>query len=161
MNTVSQTAVDAVSDTILVGSMTDIPACINDSSTASGVAYKTHRSTNAIKLLDNTPFAGEAAAQVGLSYSAISVEDAVAALQSCPTASGLGQFHIVYTSPYRFGGSSDKPKDGGANYVYADTHGKFASLPATLNPNRFQWGKRAWTAGGGAIYKPGTSENVD
>lgn len=154
MNVVSQTAVDSVADTILIAEITDFPACINDSSSASGVAYKTHRPTNAIKLLDNSPFIGENSAEVGqAAYSAISVTDAKNALTTCKTSSALGQFHIAYISPDRH--------NGGANYTYSDGHAKYQSLDATLNPNKFQWGKRAYTAGGGAIYKPGTTTNVD
>jgi prepilin-type N-terminal cleavage/methylation domain-containing protein/prepilin-type processing-associated H-X9-DG protein len=154
MNVISQTTVDAVADTILIAEMTDYPSCINDSSQASGVSYKTHRPANAIKLLDNTPFAGEAPAEVGLAaYSAISVTDAKNALSVCRTSGALGHFHIAYTQPDRH--------NGGANYTYADGHAKFQSLEATLNPDKFQWGKRAYTAGGGAIYKPGTTTPVE
>ena len=49
----------------------------------------------------------------------------------------------------------------GANYAFADSSAKFLGLAATLNPNKFYWGKRAYTAGGGQIYKPGTTVNVD
>lgn len=155
MNVVSSTAIDGVSETILLAEMTDVPSCINDTSDASGVAYKTHRPTNGIKLLDNTPFNGEAPGQVGLpAYSAVSVQDAKDAWQQCRLTSANGLFHIAYISGSRHNGE-------GSNYVYADTHAKFQRPEATLNPRRWQWGKRAYTAGGGSIYKPGTTEQVD
>lgn len=162
MNVVGSGVIDDVSGTILIAPMTDIPACINDSSSASGVAFKTHRSANGIKLLAGGVFTGEDPAQIGnAAYYAVSTNEAIDALRTCPTASSNGKFHIAYTSPYRFGGSSNEPNKGGANYVFADTSAKFLGLAATLNPNKFYWGKRAYTAGGGQIYKPGTTVNVD
>lgn len=155
MTVVGSTSVDSIADTILLGEMTDYPACINGTSTASGSAYKTHRPTNALLLSDNgAPFQGELAAEVGLStYWAISVKRAKADIASCESGSpAAGLSHITYTAPYRH--------SGGANYVFADTHAKYQKLEATLNPNAFQWGKRAYSAGGGAIYKPGTTESV-
>lgn len=155
MMVVSSTNVDAVADTILLAEMTDYPACINGSSVASGTAFKTHRPANAILLADNgAPFQGEALAEIQQSaYWAIPVARAKADIASCESgvpATGLS--HITYTAPYRH--------SGGANYVYADTHAKYQKLEATLNPNAFQWGKRAYTAGGQTIYKPGTTEPV-
>lgn len=154
MNTISATVVDGVAETILIAELTDIPSCINDTSSASGVAYKTHRSTNAIKMLDGTPFAGESTAQVGASaYRAISVVEAMAAFAACKATSALGQFHIAYIA------EANRHAEG-ANYVYADTHAKFAKISQTLNPDRWQWGKRAYTAGGGAIYRPDADVEV-
>ena len=49
---------------------------------------------------------------------------------------------------------------GGANYVYGDTHAKFAKPEATLNPKSYQWGLRAYTAGGGEIRDPLTGQPV-
>ena len=154
MNVISATVLDDVAGTIMLAEMTDTPSCINDTSSASGVAYKTHRPANAIKLLSGAPFVGETASEIGnTAYMAISAAEAKNALTVCRTSSALGQFHIAYTQPDRH--------SGGANYTYTDTHAKFAKLEQTLNPNKFQWGKRAYTAGGGVIYKPGTTTPVD
>ncbi len=161
-NTIGSGVVDDPSGTILVAPMTDNVPCINDSSQASGLAYKTHRSTNPLLLTDAgtgaaatvSPFAGEAVSEVGrASYWAVSVNTAKKQLEDCKTLSGNGRVHLVYTAPERFG--------DGANYVNADSSAKFRTLAATLNPNAFLWGKRAYTAGGGAINKPGTTVNVD
>lgn len=154
MNVTSQTAVDGVADTILLAPLTDTPSCINDSSAASGVAYKTHRPANALSLLSGAPFVGENAAEIGQNYYAITVDQAKAALATCKASSALGQFHIAYTNPFRI-------RNNGANYSYADTHAKYATLGATLSPTKWQWAKRAYTAGGGSVFKPGTTENVD
>lgn len=145
MNVVSTSAVDDASGTILVTTMTDIPSCINDTSSASGVAYKTHRSTNAIKMLDGAPFVGENPSQIGASsYYALTVSDALNAFAACKTSSANGQYHIAYIA-------DASRYSGGTNYVYADTHAKYQKPEATLSPSRWQWGKRAYTAGGGAV----------
>ncbi len=156
MRVVSTSVIEDASGTILIAPMTDVPACINGSSVASGVAFKTHRSTNAILLADNgAPFAGEAAAEVGLStYYAISVTRAQADIKSCTGGTpAAGLSHITYTAPTRFG--------AGANYAMSDTSAKFRTLSDTLNPSRFLWGKRAYAAGGGVINKPGTTTPVE
>ena len=153
MSVVSASILEEPAGIIILAEMTNTPACINDVSGASGVAYKTHRPTNAIKMLDNSPFIGENPNQIGLpAYSAITSADALHVLDICRTQSANGLYHIAYTQPDRHA--------KGALYIYGDTHAKFQKLDATLNPNRFQWGKRAYTAGGGVIYKPGTTEPV-
>ena len=156
-NVVSSTAIEGVSTTIAIGPLTSIPACINDVSQASGVAFKSHRPANAVMRDTNgtTPFIGEAGAEYGQPLWGISVDRAATQLAQCRANSENGLSHIVYASPYRFGGTDQKPRDGGANYVFADTSAKFHSLASTLNPNRYLWGTRMYSAGGAAIYKPG------
>jgi prepilin-type N-terminal cleavage/methylation domain-containing protein len=158
-NVVNATSIDSVSQTIVITAMTSIPACINDVSSASGVAYKSHRPTNAVmRDQGNTiPFIGEAPAEYGAPLWALSTQKAIADLKSCRTNSALGLSHIVYSSPYRFGGSDQKPGEGGANYVFADCSAKFYSLGATLNPNRYLWGTRMYSAGGAQMYRAGTA----
>ncbi len=152
MNVVSNTAIDDVAGIILLGPQTHTASCINDGSTASGIAYKTHRPANGILLNDGSgplaavKFQGENPAEVGLpSYLAVNQARALQDLALCKTTASTAYSHIVYTQPDRFGNN--------ANYTYADTHAKNASLGATLNPNGFQWGKRAYTAGGGVIVR--------
>jgi hypothetical protein len=153
MNVISASVLEEPASTIILAEMTSTPACINDTSQASGVAYKTHRPTNGIKMLDNSPFVGEDPAQIGQpAYYALTPQDAWTVLEACRTQSANGLYHIAYTQPDRH--------SKGAMYIYGDTHAKFQKLDATLNPDRFQWGKRAYTAGGGTIYKPGTTEPV-
>jgi hypothetical protein len=81
-------------------------------------------------------------------------------MQACQTSGYTGQMHLAFTAPYRFGGSMANPSKGGANYVYGDTHAKFATLPQTIDPNKFQWGKLAHSAGGKVVNKPGTNDPV-
>jgi prepilin-type N-terminal cleavage/methylation domain-containing protein len=164
-NVVSATQIDGVSSTILIGALTSIPACINDTSTASGVAFKSHRPTNAFTLdaANNTPFVGENKAT---DYDAISSVYAITAnkaagyLSSCRASSAAGMPHIVYTAPYRFGGTDKKPLDGGANYVFADTSAKFMPLTRTLNTGNWLWGKQLYSAGGKAVLDPATGQPV-
>ncbi|MCO5298291.1 MAG: prepilin-type N-terminal cleavage/methylation domain-containing protein [Fimbriimonadaceae bacterium] len=148
MNVVSATVFEDVAGTIALAAMTDSPNCINGSSQASGVAFKTHRPTNAILLQNGAPFAGEDPSEVGLAwYYALTIDRALNDLNACHTGSSYNNLsHITYSDPIRFG--------RGSNYVYTDTHAKFAELSATLNPDRFQWGKRAYTAGGGQLRRP-------
>ncbi len=146
MNVVSQTAFEEVAQIIMLAPMTHYPTCINDSSSASGVAYKTHRPANGILLPNGTKFQGEDPAEVGLPrYLAVGITRAKTELAACRAAGSTSYSHIVYAQPDRFG--------RGANYTYSDTHAKFADLEATLNPDRFQWGKRAYTAGGGVVVR--------
>lgn len=149
MTVIGSTAVDGIAETILLAPQTHYPSCINGVSVASGDAFKTHRPANGILLQNGSAFAGEAVAEVGLAwYFALDLARAKSDLAACKagTAAGAAGFsHITYSQPNRWG--------TGANFTYADTHAKFANLDATLNPDRFQWGKRAYTAGGGEIRK--------
>ena len=154
MNVISSTAVDDVAGIILLGPQTDVPACINGTSTASGVAFKSHRPANGILLNDGAGpltaqrFQGEDPGEVGLpSYYAITLARAEQDLALCESGTGASSAlaHITYADPLRWG--------NGANYTYADTHAKFAALAATVNPDNFQWGKRAYTAGGGVVVR--------
>jgi len=164
MTVTSATAIDGVSSTILLGPMTDVPTCINDTSSASGTDWKTHRPANALFLQDGTTaFSGEPLSHVGLSYYyAATVADAKYALETCQTSAtgALGLLHLAYTSPYRFGGSHKKVTEGGANYVFADTSAKFKSIGATLNPSNFLWGTKAYTAGGGQVLRKDNNQPV-
>ncbi len=154
MNTIGSTVLDDVAGTILIAPQTHKPACINGSSSASGVAFKTHRPANGILLNDGAPltatfFQGEDASEVGHStYLAVTYERAKQDIDDCSAGTAVysGNYsHITYTQPDRW--------ENGANYVFTDTHAKFASWQATLSPDKFMWGKRAYTAGGGTIVR--------
>ncbi|MCE9559042.1 MAG: prepilin-type N-terminal cleavage/methylation domain-containing protein [Armatimonadetes bacterium] len=155
-NTVSQTSVEGVSSTILLAPLTDVVPCINDSSAASGTAFKSHRPANAFLVVDNgAPFIGEAAAEyTQAGYWAVSPARVKADIASCTAGSPAAtQTHMRYTSPLRFG--------NGANYTFADTSAKFQPLERTLDPSKFLWGTYAYSAGGKPIYKPGTTVQVN
>lgn len=163
MNVISSSTIDAVADVIMIAPQTHYAACINGVSNASGTAFKTHRPANAILINDGSGplnaarFQGEDPAEVGLaSYYAVDMARAVHDLSACAngTPAGAGGFaHITYAQPDRW--------DNGANYVFTDTHAKFAAMPATLSPDAFLWGKRAYTAGGGRIVRADGVTPVD
>jgi prepilin-type N-terminal cleavage/methylation domain-containing protein len=151
---VSATAVDNSANLILLAPLTDIPACINDTSAASGVAFKSHRPTNAILLASGAPYVGELAAEVGnATYRALTEAQARAALTTCQTASALGLPHIAYSQPSRFNRQGTDVLGGTANYTYADTHAKNAKLSQTLRQDSFQWGIRNYGGGGGIVVR--------
>jgi prepilin-type N-terminal cleavage/methylation domain-containing protein len=146
MNVISGTALDDVSNTIMLAPQTHYATCLNDTSSASGVAFKSHRPANGILLPSGLKFQGEAPAEVGLSsYLAVDITRAKSDLAACKLAAATTYSHIVYSQPDRWG--------TGAIYVFTDTHAKYSDLAATLNPNNFQWGKRAYTAGGGVVTR--------
>lgn len=157
MNVISATGIDEGARTILLAHMTSSPRCINDSSTASGVAFKTHRPMNSIKLQSGDRFQGEDPLEVGNAfYYTVTIADAKNRWASCqlptdPTPTNQ-KFHIGYISP-------DRVKLG-ANYTFTDTHAKYQRPEATLNPNNYMWGLRAYTAGGGEIRDPATNSPV-
>ena len=151
---VSATALDNGANTILLAPLTDIPACINDSSAASGIAFKSHRSTNAIMLASGAAYTGEAAAEIGnAAYLALTEAQARVALTTCKTASALGLSHIAYTQPSRFNIQGTDVLGGNANYTYADSHAKNAKLSQTLRQDNFQWGTRNYGGGGGIVVR--------
>ncbi len=150
MNVVSNTAIDDVAGVIMLASQTDSAVCLNGSAAASPV--HSYRPSAGILLNDGSgpisaqPFVGENNAEVGLpSYLAVTSQRGTNDVTQCRTAPGASYSGIAYTQPDRFG--------NGANYAYADSHAKNASLGATLNPNGFQWGKRAYSAGGGVVVR--------
>lgn len=152
MNVIPSTVIDDVSGIIMLAAQTHYPSCINDGSTASGVAFKSHRPANGILLNNGSPltatkFQGEAAVEIGnATYLAVTADRYKQDFDQCKAGvTSTAYAHIVYSQPDRYG--------TGANYTYTDTHAKFANLNATLNPNNFQWGKRAYTAGNGTIVR--------
>jgi prepilin-type N-terminal cleavage/methylation domain-containing protein len=160
-NVVSATSIENVSGTILIGALTSIPACINDSSQASGVAFKSHRPTNAYTNSGGAPWVGEDAADYSTpQVYAVTAQRASQALATCKANSAAGLPHIVYSAPYRFGGTDQKPLDGGANYVFADTSAKFMGLSRTLAPTNFLWGKYVYSAGNKPVFDPVTNAQV-
>ena len=147
---VSLAAVESVADTIAVAEITDVLGALNDTSPTGGAAIKSHRPTNAVS--DNgRPYDGEAG--VTGPVCALTAAQAWAAIRYAQQNNNAGgQFKIAYISPDRH--------SNGANYVYADGHVHWQRLEATLNPNAFQWGKRAYPAGGLIVYDCTTGQPV-
>lgn len=147
-NVVKASVIDAPTSTIMIAEITHTAIAINDSSTASGVAFKTHRPASGIKLAGGGVFDTGAAASIGnATYKAVTVADAEAAIATAKVSSAAGQHHICYTQPDSHLETS--------NYIFADGHAKRLRLAATLDPNDFMWGKRAYSAGGGVVTDAG------
>ncbi|RYG69910.1 DUF1559 domain-containing protein [bacterium] len=141
-NVVSMASVDESSSVIMIAEMTPLASCINDTSGASGVAFKSHRPTNGIKNADGSVYDGEAAASINqANYLPLTMADVAAATTACTTSSAAGQHHIAYTVK-----ANDRHLDG-ANYTFADGHAKWYRLEQTIRPQGFLWGKANYSAG--------------
>jgi len=149
-NTVTLAAVDAPAEVIAVGEISDYLGALNDSSPTGGAAIKSHRPTNGVS--DNHNVYNGESGVTGPVY-ALTVQEAWDAINFAVNNNNCGgHHHICYISPSRH--------SGGANYVFADGHAKFAKLEATLNPQAFLWGKKAYAAGGMPVLDPNTGAPV-
>lgn len=143
-NVVKAALLDSPSGTIMIAEITHSPAAINDTSVASGGAYKSHRPTIGIKLGGGGVFDGEAPANIGnATYKAVTIAEAETAIATAKATTAAGKHHICYIQPDAHLESS--------NYIFADGHAKRFRLAATLDPNNFMWGKKAYAAGGGVV----------
>lgn len=151
-NVVSKDGIDNVANTILIAPLTENQTCMNGASATGGTANKSHRPTHALLITDNgNALDGDVAAQIGLgAYWAVSVTRLKADIAACTAGTGnVNYTRLTYSNPTRFG--------NGANYVFSDLHAKFSPVEKTLDPNNFQWGTRAYTAGGAQVMKAGTT----
>ena len=145
-NTVSQSGVDSVAETILITSFSNTPACVNDTSqgqTTTTYKNKSHRPTNAVMTTKTGgKWAGDNAIDAGLAFVyAVTMDVAREAWNFCKTgADSSSRVHLKYIQADRFSGK-------GSNYAFSDGHAKFMSPEATLNPNQFLWGKALHSMG--------------
>jgi len=152
-NVVSATGVEAVADTILVASYSNTPACVNDTSvgqTTTGYKNKSHRPTNAVmSTASGGKWAGDNMTDANLpAVYAVTIDVAKEAWSFCKTgADSSSRVHLKYIQGDRFG--------DGSNYAFADGHAKFFKPEATLNPNRFMWGKTMHSMGNKPILDQG------
>lgn len=149
---VQQTQVDGVSGTILLAPMAEAINCMRREPggelrtyrNAIGVA-RIGQNSNGFSNVPNDPY-----------LEAITRQTAEAVF-ACTTVSdaqilSIPDHTLRYTHVGRF--------DRGNNYVYADTSARFSDTYATLNPQRFQWGKVAVSIGGKRIVDPLTGQDV-
>jgi prepilin-type N-terminal cleavage/methylation domain-containing protein/prepilin-type processing-associated H-X9-DG protein len=148
-NVVSLAAVDKVAGTIMLGEMTNTVQCINGSSAASGVAFKTHRNTHAVKTAGGAFFTGETEV-AGIPLTALTEAEASTAFDVCKA--GTATHFIAYLQPDRH--------SGGSNYMFSDGHAKFHKFAQTIKPTDYMWGLNMYSHGGSPIYQPGTTINV-
>jgi prepilin-type N-terminal cleavage/methylation domain-containing protein/prepilin-type processing-associated H-X9-DG protein len=153
---VSDALVDAPANEIMIAEMTETPACINDVSTASGVAFKTHRSTNGFSNAASgqatAKWAGEAAADYQNPVYALQYSQVSTIFDTCKTSSSATLIHLAYISPERH--------SGGSNYTFADGHSKWFKVQATLDPNNYMWGKKLHPGDNKPILNPANGNPV-
>ena len=137
-NTISATVIENVAADILLAPMTDSINCINGSSSSGGAAVKSHRPTSGVMQADGSGVDTEA--PINYSIYATTAAQAKSQLAACRTSPNGTYARITYAQPDRWG--------TGANYNFSDTHAKYTAMGASLNPDNFMWGKKAYTVGG-------------
>jgi prepilin-type N-terminal cleavage/methylation domain-containing protein/prepilin-type processing-associated H-X9-DG protein len=149
-NVVPQAAIDTPANDILLAEFSNSQNCVNDCSSASGCANKSHRSTNAFALdtASTTKWDGESSNSFGTTpVYAVNATAVLPFFNACKTASPTNpHVHLTYIQHDRH--------NGGANYAFADGHAKWFKLGQTLDPNNFLWGKRVYSAGGKTVLDP-------
>jgi prepilin-type N-terminal cleavage/methylation domain-containing protein/prepilin-type processing-associated H-X9-DG protein len=149
-NVVPQASIDQVAATILVAEMTDFVPCINGTSAASGVAFKTHRNTHAVKTAAGAVFTQETEV-AGTPLMALTLAEANAAFTTCKA--GTPTHFVAYVAPLRH--------NEGSNYAFADGHAKYHKFGQTIDPNNYLWGKQYHGHGNAPVYQPGTTISVN
>lgn len=152
---VNQNWLEAPAEEILMAEYTHLIQCLIDTSPTGGDAIKSHRPTSGVCLEGGGVFDGESYA--GGNIEALTPAQAWGAINAAraPGGNALGQHHICYTQPDAHG--------EGANYIFADGHAKWYTLNQTLNPDRFLWGKRAYScasSGFPQVQRSGTDTPV-
>jgi prepilin-type N-terminal cleavage/methylation domain-containing protein/prepilin-type processing-associated H-X9-DG protein len=159
-NVVKLGTLQAPAEEIIVGEYTfEVNRLIDSSPTGGAGAIKSHRPFSAVTIGGGGYFDGESY-DPSWDIDAVSVQAAEAQFEQLrndpgTTAQDISADHIVYLEP--------GAHNGGANYAYADGHAKWLKLSQALDPNNFQFGKRAYSCMGGSmprIEKPGTEEPV-
>ncbi|MFZ4508330.1 MAG: prepilin-type N-terminal cleavage/methylation domain-containing protein [Fimbriimonas sp.] len=154
---ISQTAVDNVSNTIVIAGLTDSLQCLNGQSLGTGLRNSSHRSTNAVTrdTANRTPYFGEntdaqASPLYALNYNQVAV-GTNNLFEICKN--GVGNLPLItYHAAFRW--------NEGDNYATADGSAKYRKFSATLNPNGYMWGSKMYTAGGQQILDPITGNPV-
>jgi len=165
-NVVSATAIDGVSQTILVAPATEKQFCMQVSAggeyrsyrPAFGIARRGQRDlsgssvpTSAADLpLEAMTVSGAATGQLG-KWVGKGTVGAVFSCELLPSNGGLAHT-LRYTNGGRF--------DTGNNYVFADSSAKFQPIAATFSVNRYMWGKAAYSLGGLPVMDPATGLQV-
>jgi prepilin-type N-terminal cleavage/methylation domain-containing protein/prepilin-type processing-associated H-X9-DG protein len=145
-NVVKLDRIDNAVETITVCEYTDFIECLIDSSPTGGDAVKSHRPVNAVMYEDGAFFDGESYGAVDHgAICAIDTDVALAEIAAAKEETALGHQHIVYLGADRH--------LGGANYCFADGHAAWVKLSQTLNPDKYLWGKQAYSSGGASIIR--------
>lgn len=151
-NVVPQTALEAPSGTIAITAITNSRNCMRRSMNGE---YRTYRPGIAVTLRNQgiSSFSNAPAPnQTPLEAISIQNAQAVFACDSVTDANidSIPDYTLRYINSGRF--------SGGNNHVFADTSARFVNTIQSLDPNKFLWGKRAYSLGGGPIVHPVTKE---
>jgi prepilin-type N-terminal cleavage/methylation domain-containing protein/prepilin-type processing-associated H-X9-DG protein len=163
-NVVAMAAVEAPADVIALAEFTNFTNCISSNSTGQAnneLRNKSHRPTNALMLQDGSEYAGQsvadmakipyavtkAAAEGAKGWGGPSDSGSVTNTAGCRTTAIGSGLHIRWIEPARH--------SGGSNYVFADGHAKFHRFEATINPDKFLWGKTYYPSGQAVLDQNG------
>ena len=153
-NVVSATGVDTTAGTILITEFSDYPNAVSGTGPG-GTTNKSHRPTDAwaMDTAGTVPYdtSGNMSGTIyGVSPAAA---DVIFAAQPTAPIGGGSYPHLIYAN-------SGARHNNGANFVFADTHGKFRNVKQTLACDNFQWGTHAWNQGGQQVYCAATGQPV-
>jgi prepilin-type N-terminal cleavage/methylation domain-containing protein len=149
-NVVSATAVDDVSGTILLAPMSEHRDCIQKDV---GGEFRTYRNALGVAGRGQTVVSGTSVPNASqLPLEAIRRDTAEAVFACNRGIKTVPDHTLRYTHNGRF--------DKGNNYVFADTSARFRDTYSTLSPQRFLWGKMAYSLGGGPIVDPVSGQPV-
>jgi len=149
---ISQTALDSVSNTILIAGFTRNLSCLASASITAVTRSASHRSTNAISLDAANTRAYFGSQEDGPTRPATLFALNAARVQAanifnlCQTAPRTDYPLIVYHGWNNWA--------EGDNYGMADGSAKYRKFNQTINPTNYLWGPRAYTDGGAPIIDP-------
>lgn len=155
-NVVIATEIDAPSETIVLAPATEAKFCMQ----GSDGEYRTYRPAFGIAARGQAALSGSSIPNSGqLPLEAITPATATTLWNRCEGKNGVtaGQPPVDLTLRFTNSGRFDK----GNNYVMADTSAKFHPTMRTFDPNRFMWGKRAYSLGGLPVVDPVTGNPVN
>ena len=161
-NVVSLDNIEKPSETILIAEYSDYMLSLLDSSPTGGTAIKTHRPASAVWVWDDEDADGEFddgeekvfdgehwgaldAIAPGKGYAgwpntyvcALEYNQAIFNIETAKTDSCHGLHHVAYLSVDRH--------TRGSNYVFADGHAQWLTFQQTINPEKWLWGKKAYS----------------
>jgi len=155
---VQEDEITSPATTILVAEFSQNANCIYGKSEGGGMAYKSHRPTNAVKIAsiyhmtgaDGQPASADFRLYDGEEYDTnlkwqfykLTVTDAMNDINAVTdgTQSAATLDHITYINP--------NAHLTGSNYLFVDGHAAQYTLSATLDPNNFLWGTNMWSVVG-------------
>lgn len=148
---VSQTAVDGVSQTILLTPYSDKFGCMTK-----GGETRSYRPTFAVR--DSASFTNSFSSALPATSQLWAMNKTeTTRVHNCNITNAdlpSADDHVIrYANPGRFG--------NGNNYVLADTSAKFMNFDRTIDVNRFMWGKAGYSIGGATVINRTTGLPVN